>query len=731
VGLQTGDSDSPVVREDKGKRHDWITNTSTKHHVYSFFEGVNANQRVTKIRGDGEGNPPVKMWGLVADYDARQSEEFVLKIARSLPVPPNWIERSLSSNWRYIWLFAEPVRLPSHEFTCHFLKKFDTFGFPVESGMIGFDKGAWLDPSRLFTNSGDWRRVNELPIPKDTVQGWLVQASQSFEWTATEIGPEIPLEVAKAELEKKFPRFSEWPGEFVLNSQGPTFWIEQSRSPKSAIVRETGIQTFADHAHKAFFTWSDLLGCEFVKQYESAALGRAVEGIYFDGKHYFRKIANESWRPFERSDIALHLKAERKVRPRPDKTGVSKVEHCIAYIQTHQSVVGAAPFAMRPSGLIHENNSEFLNTSTRTALASATEPSVWGETGQFPWISKFLDAFFDPHEQLEIFLSWLSFFYQAVWHQEPRSGQNIFIAGNPNVGKTLLGTRIIATLVGGFAEAKEYLLGDDKFGSELFEVPLWCVDDATFTAEPKTRRHFSEMIKRMAANRTFRYHAKFRIPLMVQWQGRVIVTCNRDEQSIQMLPDLENSILDKIMYFKAADKTVDFPAPAELEAILQRELPFFARFLLDYQIPEQCKGDARFGVKAYHEASLVQTAEQSSLTAEFSEILEEWKNWFFDIEENKEKKFWEGTAYQLKKSISFDPQDATALRGYGRGGVGRALASLKNKGAPIQCRHEKSKCIWRIYRPGTEPNELANSNTANGKTSDVCPESALATTGVQ
>jgi biotin operon repressor len=384
---------------------------------------------------------------------------------------------------------------------------------------------------------------------------------------------------------------------------------------------------------------------------------------------------------------------------------------------------------MRPAGLIQENNSVFLNTCTRTALAPVSEPAVLGETGQFPWISKFLDVFFDPHEQLEFFLSWLSFFYQAVWHQEPRSGQNIFIAGNPNVGKTLLGTRIIAALVGGFSEGKEYLLGEDTFGSELFDFPLWCVDDATFTAEPKTRRRFSEMIKQMAANRKFRYHAKFRIPLMVEWQRRVIVTCNRDEQSIQMLPDLEISILDKIMFFKAADKTVEFPAPAELEAILQRELPFFARFLLDYQIPEQCKGDSRFGVKAYHEASLVQTAEQSSLTAEFSEILADWKPDYFNIQP-PEAEFWEGTAYQLQKEISFSQQGAAAMRGYGRGAVGRALAALKNKGTPIECRYEKGKRIWRIYRPGAEPNEKANSNTANGKTSDVCPVSALETAGV-
>jgi hypothetical protein len=213
------------VRADKKKRHDWLTNPNTRHYIYSFFEGLNPNQRITKCSQSDDGNPPVKMWALIADYDNPQPETSVIKWAETLPFVPNWVEKTLSQNWRYVWVLEKPAGLPSYDFTCHFLKKFPDFGFQVHMGAPGFDKGAWQDPARLFTNSCDWRPLNKVPISKDIVQGWIMRASQSFKWTESESDPEIPLEVVKSELERKFPRFSEWPGEFVLRSQGPSFWV--------------------------------------------------------------------------------------------------------------------------------------------------------------------------------------------------------------------------------------------------------------------------------------------------------------------------------------------------------------------------------------------------------------------------------------------------------------------------------------------------------------------------
>src|SRR5262245_56248591 len=106
---------SPIpeeVRRDKAKRDAWAN--STKHYIYSLCEGLNENLRITKPRSDGEGNPPALMHGLIADYDSPTPEELIRKFATAYNFVPNWIERTLSGNWRFVWLFEEPMKIPSY-----------------------------------------------------------------------------------------------------------------------------------------------------------------------------------------------------------------------------------------------------------------------------------------------------------------------------------------------------------------------------------------------------------------------------------------------------------------------------------------------------------------------------------------------------------------------------------------------------------------------------------------
>src|SRR5664280_1139561 len=159
------------VRKDKEARNAWIANPKTIHHVYSFYQGLNENLRVTKPRGEGEGNPPYKQYALVADYDHPAELEFVLKNAKGLSHIPNRMERTLSGNWRYIWLLEAPLLLPSYEFAVHLQQKFAEFAFDPALGMIGFDRGAWEAPERLYTNSCAWTKLHDRLIPANVAQG--------------------------------------------------------------------------------------------------------------------------------------------------------------------------------------------------------------------------------------------------------------------------------------------------------------------------------------------------------------------------------------------------------------------------------------------------------------------------------------------------------------------------------------------------------------------------------
>ncbi len=679
-------------KENKKNRTVWIENINTAHCCYSGWEGLASNLRISSAK---EGNPPFKLHALVADYDAAATDaELKTGCERLGTYTPTYMERTLSGFTRFVWMLEEPVTVPSRDFAVALLRHIEK-QIQLKLLSVGFDEPAWLAPERYFTTSGDWGQVSEFRISKSLMAGWVMQVAEDFSFKRTGGSIAIPLEIAWAELKSKYPG-AEWPGEFSLNSQGPSFWVQGSASPKSALVKAEGLYTFSAHAVKPWWSWKDLLGAQFVDAYETKSLGEAVEGIHYDGKSYWLQDGPGRWRPFSKEDTAAFLHISRGLSTQRPKGAESEVNRALMHIRHWSGIIGAAPFVFRPSGVIHlSGDQRVLNTFTRKAVSAAPGPVQWGPDGPMPFISNYLGGFFDPHEQLDFFLAWLQRFYVSCAELKIESGQNIFVIGPTGIGKTLLSSQVIAKLVGGNAAAENYLLGKTDFNSQLFETAVWTVDDTSANNDAAAHRKFSTIVKRMAANTTFEYHAKFQIPCQVRWQGRVIVTANEDEESIRIIPDLDISILDKIMIFRAAARQLEFPPSRELEALLERELPYLARYLLDWQAPAHTQGSNRFGITSYHEKSLVQVAKHSSKTNSFMEVLEDWKKEYFA----EAKEDWVGTSYQLHLALLKDPARAAALRHLNGGLVGQQLSALKNKNYPVFIEESQTLRQWRIPRP--------------------------------
>jgi hypothetical protein len=688
----------------KKNRDAWINDPGLHHQVYSGFEGAIANQRISEgARGSAEeGNPPFRLHAFVADIDCPVSDaELAAGLAR-IKIQPAYFERTLSGNARLLWLLAAPVTLPSRKFAIELLE-LALVRLKVDSIAPSLDKPAWLEPNRYYTNSCDFYELDkDARISAELTQGWMLEVAETHAWKKERNAVTIPLPIIFAEVEKKFPQHN-WPGEFTEESKGPSFWLPASTSPKSAIVKPTGIFTFSSSATKSFYSWQDLLGIDFVKQYETEQMGKAVIDIYHDGTMYYRKDGFQQWRPYSKEDTASYLYIVRGLQPKGENGRASEVSRGLEYIRGWQGINGAAPFVFQPSGLIFRNDKKYLNTHTARPLLPAPyapgETAKWGVDGPFPFLSRYFDGLFDPPEQLPFFLSWLCRFYRGAYTQNLESGQNIFLLGPPGVGKTFLSQGLLHMLLGGSSDAEDYLLGKTLFNSQLFEVGLWTVDDNSATVDAATHRKFTSMGKKMAANTTFEYHAKFRIPCSVVWLGRVFVTANDDEESARIVPDLSMSNIDKLMLLRATKiASVLFPARQELLRIMADELPHFARFLLDYMIPEHCLSTSRFGVKSYHEKVLMQTAEQSSRSAGLAEILQDWKQSYFG--ENPAQPFWEGTSYQFLKMLHKDQLGSAAgIRQLTADSTSRGLATLRAKGYRLDIStDEHGSRIWKIYR---------------------------------
>lgn len=719
---------SPAPAEVQGKEHKkardaWITNPATKHQVYSAFEGYLSNARIEDPRGAEEGNPPLHLHAFVADIDTPVSdEELASGIARIGDMVPNYFERTLSGNVRLIWLFEKPVSFPNLRFAVEFMKlALDRTG--VKAIAPGLDQPAWCTPNRYYTNSGQWLGIDPAArVSSSLLQGWVVEVAAKHLWKKDRGSVDIPMPVVAAELEKRYPRFKdEWTMEFVEAAQGPTFWIDGSVSPKSAIVKPTGIFTFSSSATKPFYSWAELLGKNFVEKYQAEAMGKAVDGIYHDGNCYHLQDGYKHWRAFSKEDVAQHLATSRGLSSVKDGGLPSEVNRAIEHIRMWNAIDGAAPFAFSPPGILVKNGSKYLNTHTRRVLAPANEPGIWGPHGNFPFISRFLDGLFHkdsvPAHPKDYFISWLHRHYRGCYLLEPESGQIGLSFGVQNIGKTFLSQGLLSYLFGGSAECEDFLMGRSNFNAELFKVGLWLIDDNSVAGDNTTHRKWSVMSKKFAANTAFQYHEKFRTPSPVDWLGRVFITANADEESMRIVPDMTISSSDKYMLWLMQDSGVVFPGRAACRQIIQQEAPYFARFLLDYQIPEHCLSDSsRYGVACYHEKSLLQLADHSSRTATFAEMLEDWRERYFS--DNPGAEFWRGTAYGLQRELARDEVTRdTGLRGMTSITIGSNLATLKAKGSPgLACESTTSGRIWTIrpvkVREARIPLPLGNANFA-------------------
>lgn len=680
----------PRAFADKTARDAWASSPATLHQMYSGFEGLNSSLRVS------ENNPPVYLWMLAIDYDVAMSEaEMDMAIAR-LPLKPNWVERTLSGNWRLIWLLERPIPLASITFTGHLLKNLHTL-IPL-GALGGLDRPAVETFSRYYTNSGVWRKIHDKPIPWDTIEGWLVRVSSQFKWVDGIQGPEIDLKIVLPRLTERYPRIAEWPGEFVVGSQGPSFFVEGSVSPKSAIVNKKGIFTFSAHSTKPYYTWADLCGADWVQAFEQNKIGAAVKDIYFDDKNFFVfNPVTETWMPESKEHIQNELLVARglnKNTARGDR--FSEVEEAVNYIRHHHRVAGAASFAFLPKGVMKWNGNTYLNLHTREVMKPGPS-GIWGV--DFPWLSEYFENLFTDPEALPYYLSWLARFYQGCYRRNPLMGQGVFLFGPPNTGKTLLNRMILSPLMGGHAECKEWMLGSTNFNSELFESAVWVMDDATPGTSAQAHRYFSEMAKVVTANPDMRSTAKFGKPSQVAGARRLSVTANNDPESRRIMPRVDISILEKLMIFCIANRTKPFPTGDELKKILAKELPAFAKFLLDYQTPQQClSDDPRFGVKSYHDKSIMAMAIASG--DGFDEVIDHWMVEHFTTRKPMDD-YWEGTALQLRQAILQDPSMTDTMKAFDLDDIKRRLMKLAS-GTSLPrvelVQTDQKRIKFRIYR---------------------------------
>jgi hypothetical protein len=451
----------------------------------------------------------------------------------------------------------------------------------------------------------------------------------------------------------------------------------------SAVVKPGGITCYSAHADKGFYTWADLLGSDFVKDFLATAYTEATRDCYWDGRAYWRKTAMGAYDSFEKEDFKLFLRGACKLSNKPGPSGLSPVEEALSHIQEHNKVRSAGPFVLRRQGIVDFNGERSLNIYNKKPIEPAPKTS-WGPHGEFPFFSMYLPALFDPYEiQFAFAVTWLQQFYRSALEWDPVPGHSIILCGGTGCGKGLWNRSIVGASVGGFADAEGYLVRGESFNSHMMNAAHWVLDDDAPANSPGSRAKLAAALKKMAANQEFFNHEKFKVPGMVERMGRTGITCNLDFTSMRLIcGSLDTSALDKLCLFKCvAKRMIDFPERRELAKIIARELPYFLRWVLDFVPPDfvqqAIKDDNRFGFKAYHNEELLDRSMQGSAVAPLKETLVEvLMMWFRD---NAEAKEWSGTVTQIIRFIEGSGLNSDFARKYSPEQVNRYLEQMQSQ----------------------------------------------------
>lgn len=691
------------VRTNKAARQAWYRQASTNHNFYTGIEAANPNQRVTKTD-----NPPRFIRAITADYDLPLSPERIAEGIAVMAIKPAWVETSLGGNCRLIWLLPRPVLVENYEFCSFFLRACSEWlGMDL---LPGLDNGALTDPSRMLCNGGMWVATGQPAVTECQLQAFFVHCGQEFRFKGAE-GLEIPMGVVEHGIKDKFPDFI-WPGEFLPESTGPSFWVPGSTSPMSAIVKPEGIFTFSDHADKPFYTWADILGAEFVKGFTRNAITKATDDVWWDEKKFWRKKKG-AYTSMDAAELQNYFRVECNLSMKSAKGGVSPIEQALSHIYNENYVVNAAPYVFCAPGLLIYQGKRRLNTYVHQLVAPAEGEHVWGAEGDFQFISQLLDNLFAPAEQLPFFLAWWKHYYLSGLNLAPAPGQVVFLMGGVGIGKTLLNRELVGRSVGGYVDASSYVIKGAEFNFQLFEVPLWCIDDDTVNDSVQSQNNVQAMLKKSVANHDFMVNKKFNNSGMASWLGRIVCTTNLDFMSSRMLGPLDNSSRDKISVFRCNKESgFVFPSRPEIMRLISEELPRFLSWLVKWTPPPEVKRENRFGYASHQESSLMEQAHQTSKVAPFKELLIDFLQGYFTL--FPDEKEWRGGVTKIIQGLHANPLNDCLARTLRIEQVHRYLEFVEKEGV-LRCRVETGDHnlrVWVFDRLPTERKSIAVSPAA-------------------
>lgn len=329
--------------------------------------------------------------------------------------------------------------------------------------------------------------------------------------------------------------------------------------------------------------------------------------------HYWQEMTQETVKTLLIANYTLSASS-------PGRGQLSQVDRFISRIKVEQRIDAAVNLGWEEMGICELEGKRVLVKRG----AERIEPVA----GDFPEIWGYLDRLLGE-EQLPYFLSWLAIAARGFYKTDVRRyGQALVLAGPRGTGKSFLQMKVITPVLGGrVGRPYGWLTGKEDFNSDLFEAVHLISEDDFHMADVYSRKAFGAAIKRVTANTSQSYNEKHGTKGTFYPYWRLSMSLNGEAHHLATLPDLEDSITDKLIILETFGDAITLATHGDngnqMEKVVKQELPSFIHHLLHvHQIPKELR-DSRYGVKAFINPSVREKLEDIGYEQMFLEYLRE------------------------------------------------------------------------------------------------------------
>jgi hypothetical protein len=368
-----------------------------------------------------------------------------------------------------------------------------------------------------------------------------------------------------------------------------------------------------------------------------------IPDIYFDARQgsYWVRFADNRFLNLDARNVKLHMMRNRFRIDPEDDYGLKDGDKVLTTAQIDRWVDYAGPLAGHPCGPISTQ-------AGRRILITAESHPVPAKRGSCAALEDFFGQLLAAADakQLIAFMLWLKVSRESLLERDFRPGQMVVLAGPSGCGKSLCQALITEFLGGRMAKPYRYMTGATQFNSDLAAAEHLVIADEQASVDIRSRRNFGAAVKDLTVNLEMSVHAKGREAITLPSYRRLTLSCNDEAENLMILPPLDDSILDKLMLFKCTIAKLGRDRLRTWKT-LTGELPALA-YQLDHMRVSPALADDRYGVKAYHNAELLELVTGISPENRLLQLIDEV---LFSADESDTPEFWRGSAIELEKKL--------------------------------------------------------------------------------